>query len=149
MVRPKNLSASRSAVVRLTPSDQLPWWWDEIRRDRRLCDLDWVALQFKGKHSKEVSSLELPLLLLKLLKELIVLRRKYDCIYTVECDFSGLGIAFWQSLLFMKRPRHVILQFIMREKTRRWSSRLKYALMRFMFRSVHRVVCSSRAEAQY
>ncbi len=74
--------------------------------------------------------------LLKLLKELVALRRKYDYIYTTECDLNGLGIALWQSLFLMRRPRHVILQFIMREKTRSFGSRLKCALMTFMFRFV-------------
>jgi glycosyltransferase involved in cell wall biosynthesis len=139
----------RSALTHITPSDQLPWWWDDIRLDRHLCELDYIRLKFRGKRSKQITLIELPIFLLKLLKDVLAMRRKYDYVFTVECDFTGFGIALWQSLLFMKRPRHVILQFIMREKTARLSSRLKYALMSFMFRSVHRVICSSRAEAEY
>jgi glycosyltransferase involved in cell wall biosynthesis len=139
----------RSAVIHITPSEQFPWWWDEIRRDSQLCELDYVFLRFRGKRGKQITALELPLFMLKALKELLWMRRKYEYVYTVECDFIGLAIAFWQSVLAIKRPRHVILQFIMREKTSRLASRLKYALMTFMFRSLHRAVCSSRIEADY
>jgi glycosyltransferase involved in cell wall biosynthesis len=106
-------------------------------------------VRFRGKKGKQITALELPFFLFKLLRELLRLRRTYDYVFSVECDFVGLGVAFWQSLFFMRRPRHVIVQFIMREKTPRLSSRLKYLLMTFMFRSVHRAICSSRAEADY
>ena len=141
--------AMRSAYLHTTPSDQVPWWWKEIRLDRNLCDFDYIPMKFRGKRSKQITALEVPLYLLKLLKDLLALRRKYDYIYTGECDFNGLGIALWQSLFFMRRPRHVMLMFIMREKTTSLPSRLKYALMTFMFRSVYRVICSSRSEGEY
>jgi glycosyltransferase involved in cell wall biosynthesis len=141
-------SRVRSAFLHTTPSDQLPWWWEDIRLDRQLCDIDYLPLKFRGKRSKQITTLELPLYLFKLLRELFRLR-KYDYVFTGECDLNSLGIALWQSLFLMRRPRHVILQFIMREKTPQVSSRLKYALMTFMFRSVYRVVCSSRTEAEY
>jgi glycosyltransferase involved in cell wall biosynthesis len=136
-------------VAAVTPATEPPWWWEDIRLDRGLCPLDHVRLRFRGKKGKQITTLELPFFLLKLLRELFTMRRKYDYVFTVECDFVGLGIAFWQSLLFMKKPRHVILQFIMREKTTSLPSRVKYALMTFMFRSVHRVICSSRDETEY
>lgn len=139
----------RSAFLHTTPSDQLPWWWEDIRLDRQLCDIDYIPLKFRGKRSKQVTTLELPLYLLMLLRQLFRLRRKYDYVFTGECDLNALGIALWQSVLRMRRPRHVIVQFIMREKTSHFGSRLKYALMTFMFRSVYRVVCSSRTEAEY
>ncbi|MFN2310109.1 MAG: glycosyltransferase family 4 protein [Gammaproteobacteria bacterium] len=63
--------------------------------------------------------------------------------------WSGFGIAFWQTLLGMKRPRHVILQFIMREQQPDWKSRLKYQVMKLVFSSVHRVVVSSKGELAY
>src|SRR5688500_668334 len=133
--------STRAAVIHITPSDESPWWWDYVHRDPELCQMDYVRLKFRGKKTKQITVLEQPFFMLWLLKELLGMRRKYDYVFTVECDFAGLGIAFWQSLLLMKRPRHVILQFIMREKTARLTSRLKYALMSFMFRSVHQVIC--------
>jgi glycosyltransferase involved in cell wall biosynthesis len=139
----------RSAFLRTTPLQERPWWWEELHLARHACDMDYIPQAFRGKRSKEIASRELPIYLFTLLKDLLRLRRRYDYVYTGECDLTGLGIAFWQSLLFMKRPRHVILEFIMREKTPSLASRLKYALMSFMFRSVHRVVCSSRSEVDY
>lgn len=76
-------------------------------------------------------------------------RDGYDYIYTVECDWTTLVIAALQTLLLQRKPRHVVLQFIMREKTQAFSSRLKYAFMRWCFASVHAFTCSSRAEAAY
>jgi glycosyltransferase involved in cell wall biosynthesis len=139
----------RSAFLRTTPLRERPWWWDELRLERLSCDMDYLPREFRGKRSNQIGPLELPFHLLVLLKDLLRLRRTYDYVYTGECDLDGLGIALWQSLLFMKRPRHVMLEFIMREKTTSLASRLKYALMTFMFRSVHRVVCSSRSEVEY
>jgi glycosyltransferase involved in cell wall biosynthesis len=54
-----------------------------------------------------------------------------------------------QTLLFLRSPRHVVVQFIMREKTRTVASRMKYALMTWCFSSVYLCVCSSRSEAEY
>jgi glycosyltransferase involved in cell wall biosynthesis len=139
----------RSVILHTTSSNATPWWFDAIHRDRGLCDVDYLQLKFRGKRTKDITILGLPVFLLTLLKDLLVMRRKYDYVYTLECDFIGLGIALWQSLLFMKHPRHVIVVFIMREKTPRLGSALKYALMTFMFGSVYRVICSSRSEVDY
>jgi glycosyltransferase involved in cell wall biosynthesis len=138
----------RSAVISMSLSDQPPWWWDHIKRDRQLCEVDHLRVNFRGKRGKQITTLELPFFLFKVLARMFSWR-KYDYVYTVECDLVGLGLAFWQSLLFVRKPRHVILQFIMRERTDRRLSRLKYALLAFVFRSVHRVICSSRTEADY
>ncbi len=139
----------RSLVVAIGPSKDAPWWWEEIKKDRGLCAIDHTRIDFRGKKGRQITSLELPLFLVKVLGLLLKTRRKYDYIFTFEADLVGLGIALWQSLLFMKRPRHVILHFIMREKTDRVASRLKYALMTFIFGSVYRVICSSQEEADY
>jgi len=76
-------------------------------------------------------------------------REGYNYIYTVECDWTTIIIASLQTLLLQRNPRHVILQFIMREKTPALISRLKYAFMRWCFASVHVFTCSSRAETSY
>jgi glycosyltransferase involved in cell wall biosynthesis len=139
----------RSIVVAVGPSNELPWWWEQVKLDRELCDVDFMRINFRGKRGRQISALELPFFLIKVLRLLFALRRKYDYVYTFEADLPGMGIAFWQSLLLIRRPRHVILQFIMREKTERLSSRLKYAFLKFTFGSVYRVICSSRVEADY
>jgi len=58
-------------------------------------------------------------------------------------------VSFWQTVLFLRRPRHVILQFIMREKTRSIASQLKYLVMKTVFISLHRAICSARPEIDY
>ncbi len=140
---------TRSLVVTMGPPQDKPWWWDDLEPDRALCDLEFERFRFADKYSKDVSTLELPLLAIRVLLKLLRWRRHYGYIYTFECDLLSFMISFWQTTLFMRRPRHVILQFIMREKTTSYSSRLKYLVMRYCFRSLHRAICSSRAEAEY
>jgi glycosyltransferase involved in cell wall biosynthesis len=125
-----------------------PWWWEQVKKDEGLCDLDVRTFSFKGKLSKEISGAELPLFLLKMLPFTWRLRT-FDYVFTFECSLTSFGIAFWQTLFFMRRPRHVILQFIMREKTASLSSRLKYACMKWCFSSMRVAVCSASAEARY
>lgn len=96
----------------------------------------------------QVRARELPMVILKVARALFRARHA-DYLFTFECDLTSFAVALLQTLTFTRRPRHVILQFIMREKTDRLSSRLKYAFMRFCFHSVHRVVCSSQSEAAY
>jgi len=131
------------------PPQEKPWWWDHLEPDRALCDLEFERFSFADKYSKDISTLELPLLAARVLLALLRWRRHYEYIYTFECDLLSFLISFWQTTLFVRRPRHVILQFIMREKTASFSSRLKYLIMRYCFHSLHRAICSSRVEADY
>jgi glycosyltransferase involved in cell wall biosynthesis len=70
-------------------------------------------------------------------------------VFSFECDWLTFIIAGLQTLLMFRRPRHVIIQFIMREKTATLRSTLKYAFMKWCFSSVYMCVCSSRPEAEY
>ncbi|ACL73437.1 Glycosyltransferase-like protein [Thioalkalivibrio sulfidiphilus HL-EbGr7] len=139
----------RSLVVTLGPWHDKPWWWTHLDADKDLCALDYERLTYKGKHSQTISTLELPWVMLKVLWHLIGWRRRYEYVFTFECDLVGLSIAFWQSLTGMRRPKHVILQFIMREKQPTFRSRVKYSLMRLLLSSVERVIVSSRHEINY
>lgn len=76
-------------------------------------------------------------------------REGFAYVFTFENDWLTLLIASFQTLLFIRRPRHVILQFIMRERTETIVSRLKYAFLRWCYRSVHLCVVSSRSEGDY
>ncbi|MEM4655329.1 MAG: glycosyltransferase family 4 protein, partial [Thermosphaera sp.] len=76
-------------------------------------------------------------------------RKTHAFIFTTECGWESLLVSLFQSLTHMRHPRHVILQFIMREKTPALRSRLKYIFMRWLFSSVHLCVCSSRSEGLY
>lgn len=140
----------RSIVVTFgLPTKELPWWWDEIRVDRGLCELSYERVVFRNKRSKQITTLELPFVLIKMLFVLVRLRRQYDFIYTFECDLTTFALSFWQSVFFMRRPKHVVLQFIMREKTGSLGSRLKYAFMKLVFSSVYKAICSASPEASY
>ncbi len=140
----------KSIVSTLGPPHDKPWWWKHIHVDPRECQLDYERLVYHNWHSQQVSTARIPFVMLKVLRQLLKWRReRYSYVFTIECDLVGLSIAFWQSMTGMRRPRHVIVQFIMREKQQTLPSRVKYGLMSFMFRSVYRVVVSSRAELDY
>jgi glycosyltransferase involved in cell wall biosynthesis len=76
-------------------------------------------------------------------------RKKYDFVFTFECDLTSFFISFLQTIFLFKKPRHVILQFIMREKEKTIFSKVKYMIMKFCFHSVYRIVCSSKKETAY
>jgi glycosyltransferase involved in cell wall biosynthesis len=147
----KNLPGLKSVVLKgFGPDPGPPWWWQQIQLDAGLCDITVKHLTYRNKRSsKEIGALELPFFLLRMLPVYLGLRRRYDYIFTFECSLTSFAIAFWQTLFFSRAPKHVILQFIMREKTPSLSSRLKYSLMKWLFSSVHLAVCSARAECAY
>jgi len=76
-------------------------------------------------------------------------RSRYRHIITIEGGWLTFIVAFIQSALMLRTPRHVIIQFIMREKNRSLKSRTKYFFMRSCLFSVYLVICSSRSERQY
>lgn len=140
----------RSVVVTFGPEARgLPWWWEEIQADTGLCPLSHIRATFRNKRSKEISTLELPFVFAKVLFLYLRLRNKYDYIYTFECDLTSFALSFWQTLLRSRKPRHVIIQFIMREKTPGLWSRIKYQLMKWCFSSVYKAICSATVEAEY
>lgn len=146
----KNAEGMRSIVVAFgPPTDAHPWWWNEIQDDRGLCQLSYERVVFRNKRSKQITTFELPFLLIKMLFVLVRLRREYDFVYTFECDLTTFALSFWQTVFFLRRPKHVVLQFIMREKNNGIRSRLKYSFMKILFSSIHKAICSASAEARY
>jgi len=140
----------RFVVATLGPPQEKPWWWKHIDFSGMHCEAQYARLVYNNRHSQDVSTAQLPIVMFMVLWQLVKWRRdRISHVFTIECDLVGLSIAFWQSLLLMRRPKHVIVQFIMREKVATVRSRLKYQLMRFLFRSVHRVVVSSTRELAY
>jgi len=139
----------RSLFLSLGPGSVLPWWWEEIKADGHLCDIEYARITVRNKRSKQISTVDLPWLFLKVLYVVLRSRSRNEYVFTVENDFNSFAVSFWQTVLFLRRPKHVILTFIMREKTRAVSSRLKFLLMRFLFASVHKAVCASRMEVDY
>lgn len=139
----------RTLVLTSGLDDKKPWWWDDIEHDPVRCQLDHKKILLKGGRLSSVVSLRFVVFVAQVFSVLLRARHRYRNILTFECGFESFLIAFIQTLTRSRRPRHVILQFIMREKGQGLSSRMKYLFMRWCFSSVHLCVCSSRAESQY
>jgi glycosyltransferase involved in cell wall biosynthesis len=145
------MSARRNRVLVLILSRRagLPWWWNDIERERLACDIDQETVVVDRRPASPLSAGFLAMFW-QCVSALVRARREgYRYILTFECDWTTLIVASAQTLLWQRTPRHVILQFIMREKTATVRSRIKYAFMRWCFSSVHLCVCSSRREADY
>ncbi len=143
-------SQKKFLVVTLGQYHNKPWWWNHINTKAENCLVEYHRFCFKNKHSMEISTSEFPLLFIRVLKSYIKWHRKYDYIFTFECDLLGFFISLIQTLITTKNmPHHVILQFIMREKTNTINSNLKYSIMKFCFKSLHKAVCSSKTETDY
>ncbi len=106
----------KSAVVTLGPSHDKPWWWKHLALDEG--SVGWTTFDsFTGIDFHRTSPRsEIPMVMLRVLRHLLRWRKQYSHVFTVELDLVGLSIAFWQTVTGMRRPRHVIIQFIMRER---------------------------------
>ena len=139
----------RTLLVTAGSTHRQPWWWNDIDHDAQPCELEHTTVIVENGRLSRLLSLESLSLFCRVASILFAGRRRYHTVYTFECGWLSFAIAFIQTLTLYHRPRHVILQFIMREKRPAWRSRLKYAFMRWCFSSVHLAVCSSRAECRY
>jgi glycosyltransferase involved in cell wall biosynthesis len=129
---------------------ELPWWWKHVDHEALGCQLDFWSLGLKGGRPRSPFSRQFATLAVRTARMLVRARRQgYRYVFTFENDWLTFLVAGFQTALLLRRPRHVILQFIMRERTGHWRSRVKYAFMRWCFRSVHLCVCSSRPEMRY
>lgn len=129
--------------------EKKPWWWDYIEHDPVRCQLDSKRVLLKRGRLTSVFSFRFVVFVAQVFSVLRDSRHRYRNILTVECGFESFLVAFFQTLTCSRRPRHVILQFIMREKNESVSSKLKYLFMRWCFSSVYLCVCSSRSESHY
>lgn len=139
----------RTLLITTGPYHKEPWWWNDIEHDLSRCQLDHRTILLKGGRLARVISLRFVTLFIRVFSVLVRGRHKYRYILTFECGWLSFMVAFIQTLTGCHRPRHVILQFIMREKNQSFSSKIKYFFMRWCFSSVYLCVCSSRAERQY
>jgi len=127
-----------------------PWWWDHINPESLGCDLVHRPIVSREGRPSGVVSKGFVTLVLGCVKALQDARRMgCEYIFTIECDLTSFILAGLQTGLRLRRPRHVILQFIMREKTPALHSRLKYAFMKWCLSSVDSFICSSRRECRY
>src|SRR5215213_5999851 len=103
----------RALVLTFGPPQQTPWWSAHIDSNAIGTEIDHVRISLGGKYATNVGVRELPVVLFKVARALFR-GRKADYIFTFECDLTSFAVALLQSLTFVRRPRHVILQFIMR-----------------------------------
>jgi glycosyltransferase involved in cell wall biosynthesis len=127
-----------------------PWWWPEVEHAPIACTIAPTAIVMPGGRPKSLLSLGFLQMAWRCARALFRARRRdVPYVFTFEGGWLSFIVAMTQTVLFQRRPRHVILQFIMRERQPTAASRLKYAFMRVCFRSVYRFVCSARRECAY
>ncbi len=139
----------RALVLTFGPAHERPWWWKHLDFDKGGCEVDYQRISIGSRRSHQVSALHMLALAASMVPFMLKARSRYDYVLTFECDVTTFIVSLLQTLTFSRRPRHVVLQFIMREKRRDLVSRLKYLFMKLCFSSVHKAVCSSVSEAEY
>ena len=140
--------STQALIITIGPWHERPWWWDHIKDGINGCHLEYVRIATTGKRKEiQLSLVHAPLFTVKIIKALRKHRPSY--VFTFECGWASFLVSALQTFGFMRSMKHVILQFIMREKDSSLRSKIKYLIMRFIFSSVHIAVCSSTAEASY
>jgi glycosyltransferase involved in cell wall biosynthesis len=140
----------RALLVAIRKGRERPWWWQHLDHGSLRGDFEFEPVVIAGGRPKGLLTREF----LSMWAQCVSIlwrarRRRVQYIFTFECDWLSFIIALVQTVLLQRRPRHVILQFIMREKTGSLASRLKYAFMKWCFSSVYLCVCSARRECDY
>lgn len=145
-----NESMKPSAVfLTIGPWHEKPWWWGHVKNEIEGCHVNYLRIIPVGnKRESAISLVHTPQLIVKIAKELR--RQKPRYVFTFECGWASFLLSGMQAFGFMKGSmRHVILQFIMREKTPTIRSKIKYLVMRIIFSSIHIAICSSSKETCY
>jgi len=130
-------------IENIPPTSQNIWWKGYLEKYKNI-KIDILKVGQPKEINDFLKLFKIGLLMYKCLK-----KSQYDLIITFECGWETFLLSFYQSLFFKKKPAHIILDFIMREKTEKLYSRLKYIFMKFCFSSVALVVCSSSSERDY
>jgi len=136
-----------SAVLTIGPQHGEPWWWKHLNLKDLNCHLDYFRISIGSKNFKDLSLIDFPCLIKKIIPILFKQDLKY--IFTFQCGWASFIVSIIQTFGFIGSPKHIILQFIMREKEKSLKSRIKYLFMKIVFSSVHLVVCSSKYERDY
>lgn len=139
----------RALVINSGCDTTLPWWWQSLQQDQLDCQLEHQKVLLKRRRVTSPFSVDFVRLAFGILSILRRAKAQYATVFTFECGWESFIVALFQTIARSRRPRHVILQFIMRERTDRLRSRIKYAFMRWCLSSVHLCVCSSRSECSY
>ena len=150
-VRPSDASdraRPRGLVVKFGTTTQ-PWWLNEVANTALACELDYCLIPLAGGRPASPFTPRFFRLAAKATGALLMARKKgYRYVFTIETDWLTFIFAGLQTLLLLRTPRHVVLQFVMRERVPGLKSALKYAFMRWCFSSVHLFVCPSRFELE-
>lgn len=140
----------RAIVLTIGPAHDGPWWWEQLRRSPLRHSLIYERVSLGGKTHHQMSLWDSARLTWRFLKLLVRARReRIRYIFTFESDVSCYLIGILQLVPLLSGPRHVILQFISREKGAGLGAGIRDAIARACLRSVHLIVCSSRNEAEY
>ena len=140
----------KALSLALARSADEPWWWRHVDHDGLAFDLEYALIVDPQGRPPSPTSMRFWRMAWHILAVLWRARRDgYTFIFTGENDWTTFIVAGVQTLTGSRRPHHVVQQFIMREKTASLASRLKYAVMRWCFRSLGLVICSSRPELEY
>lgn len=136
-----------TAIVRTADK---PWWWKHLDHAALPAQFEFHPIVMPDGRPRSPFSRAFVSMCWQTLSILARARRdRQQYVFTFECDWPSFLISAVQTLFFLRRPRHVILQFIMRERTASAMSRVKYAVMRWCFASVYLCVCSARKECDY
>ena len=147
--RPAMKQPPRTLLITSGFEDKKPWWWDHVDHDLLGCQLDHRMILLENGRISSPASLRFIKFFFRIWSILLRARHQYQNILTFECGWESFIVSLIQTVTLSRRPRHVILQFIMREKTPSFASKAKYLFMRWCFSSVHLCICSSRAECRY
>jgi glycosyltransferase involved in cell wall biosynthesis len=139
---------TEALIITIGPWHEKPWWWQHIEKHTGKCNVEYVRITTeKNKQESNLSSKDFLIITLNILKTLRKYKPKY--VFTFECGVASFLLAFLQTLGFKNEIRHVILQFIMREKENNLKSRAKFLLMRLILSSIYAAACSSTVEVAY
>ena len=136
-------------ILTIGPPHGMPWWWDHIAFDTNRCKIRYVRLSTGGKRETDISLPEMVPLAMKIANLLFREGRNDQYVMTFETGIASFIVSLIQTLTFRRTPKHVILQFIMRERKKTWRSKLKYLFMKVCFSSLHMAICSSSREVEY
>lgn len=142
----------RALVVTIGPHHDKPWWWDQLASSPWRPLIGYERISIEDRPPSQLGLKQAPTLVRRVCSLLRAARsncRGPTYIFTFEADVTCYLIGLLQNLRLFAGPRHVILQFISREKERSIKSRLKDAVAVACLRTVHCLIVSSRNEADY
>jgi glycosyltransferase involved in cell wall biosynthesis len=140
----------RCIVLSIGAPQPEPWWWPQLEGEPLRDSLRWERLSVDGRRQQDLTRGQLLRLSLRIAGLLWRARREgVDYLVTFESDLSCYLVGLLQRLPGFRGPRHVIVQFITRERDDSLRGRMHTAIGRLCLGSVHRLVCSARAEIEY